>query len=435
MLKRIYIGNLKKSNPINTFISYLNWLESKDFFCYSYRDKELNNIVNFDSFFLKVDEDILKYSKLGNGIGIYLFVNKTNLQNKSDLENVYYAGSSVNLRSRIRDHLKEGKTDLSKDIKSDVFEFDLYILLLNKSRSSDIRRLELELVKSLIPDKSSKSSLNSPLSEVGEGTLYNKRFPPISCNTDTLSTKISKRVLSIYSCGFCKDSGNYFKLRKFKSIAAASDYYSLSQKSIRSSIKLGSLPYNFKLKGLGLPLKCKGILESIYFFELGNSRFGRPFICFTEANLFIGYFNSVSSVASFLGLDASEVGTKILAEDCINNNLSKSGVSVASSLWLSKHHNVLVKLYKMNLDTSFSKSDINLIEGVREDKSTYFSFDPKIKKILNRFSNITSMCEFYDVSRRKVVRSLSKKSVVKCSVLFEDKSLKVVNVIFFKELR
>ena len=51
MLKRIYIGNLKKSNPINTFISYLNWLESKDFFCYSYRDKELNNIVNFDSFF------------------------------------------------------------------------------------------------------------------------------------------------------------------------------------------------------------------------------------------------------------------------------------------------------------------------------------------------------------------------------------------------
>jgi len=435
MLKRIYIGNLKKSNPINTFISYLNWLESKDFFCYSYRDKELNNIVNFDSFFLKVDEDILKYSKLGNGIGIYLFVNKTNLQNKSDLENVYYAGSSVNLRSRIRDHLKEGKTDLSKDIKSDVFEFDLYILLLNKSRSSDIRRLELELVKSLIPDKSSKSSLNSPLSEVGEGTLYNKRFPPISCNTDTLSTKISKRVLSIYSCGFCKDSGNYFKLRKFKSIAAASDYYSLSQKSIRSSIKLGSLPYNFKLKGLGLPLKCKGILESIYFFELGNSRFGRPLICFTEANLFIGYFNSVSSVASFLGLDASEVGTKILAEDCINNNLSKSGVSVASSLWLSKHHNVLVKLYKMNLDTSFSKSDINLIEGVREDKSTYFSFDPKIKKILNRFSNITSMCEFYDVSRRKVVRSLSKKSVVKCSVLFEDKSLKVVNVIFFKELR
>jgi len=89
----------------------------------------------------------------------------------------------------------------------------------------------------------------------------------------------------------------------------------------------------------------------------------------------------------------------------------------------------------MNLDTSFSKSEINLIEGVREDKSTYFSFDPKTKKILNRFSNITSMCEFYDVSRRTVVRSLSTKSVVKCSVLFEDKSLKIVNVIFFKELR
>jgi len=334
MLKRIYIGNLKKSNPINTFISYLNWLESKDFFCYSYRDKELNNIVNFDSFFLKVDEDILKYTKLGNGVGIYLFVNKTNLQNKSDLENVYYAGSSVNLRSRIRDHLKEGKTDLSKDIKSDVFEFDLYVLLLNKSRSSDIRRVELELVKSLIPDKSvvSKSSLNLPLLEVGEGMFYNKRFPPTNSIINTLSTKISKRVLSIYSCGFCKDSGNYFKLRKFKSIAAGSDYYSLSQKSIRSSIKLGNLPYNFKLKGLGLPLKCKGILESIYFFELGNVRFGRPLICFTEANLFIGYFNSVSSVASFLGLDESVVGTKILGEDCINNNLSKSGVSLASSL-------------------------------------------------------------------------------------------------------
>ena len=70
------------------FIPYLNWIEDKDYFCYSHqglgtRSKAshlVKKVVDFDSFFHKLDKDILKHTKVGNGVGIYLFVNKSNLE-------------------------------------------------------------------------------------------------------------------------------------------------------------------------------------------------------------------------------------------------------------------------------------------------------------------------------------------------------------------
>ena len=358
MLKRIYIHNLNENNPIKMFIPYLNWIEDKDYFCYSHqglgtRSKAshlVKKVVDFDSFFHKLDKDILKHTKVGNGVGIYLFVNKSNLEKGTitgsnrkegfasgagpleDSENVYYVGSSVDLRDRIRYHLKYGKTHLSKDIQSGDFEFDLYVLLLNRVTRLYVRRIEFELVNSLIRDKSielncakgrwnswsfsnlikdksflAKSKLDLPFSEVKGNTLYNKRFPSTSYIKCQLAKKLYDRVSSIYSCGFCKDSGNYFKSRKFANIKEAGNHYNLSLKSIRSSIKAGSLPCNFKLNGLGVNTKFKDSVEKIYFFELEKGRFGRPVICYTEADFFVGYFNSVSSAQSFLELDKKVV--------------------------------------------------------------------------------------------------------------------------------
>jgi len=281
----------------------------------------------------------------------------------------------------------------------------------------------------LINDKSflAKSKWNLAFSEGKGNTLYNKRFPSSSYIKWELSKKLSERVLSIYSCGFCKDSGNYFKNRKFSNIKEAANYYNLSLKCIRSSIKAGSLPCNFKLNGLGLSTRFKGSVESIYFFELEKGRFGKPVICYTEADFFVGYFNSVSSAQSFLELDKKV----ILDGDCEDEKVLKRG------LCFSKRHNLLVKLYKMNLDTSLSVSDIDLIEKGCEirDNSTFFSLDVKSKKVLNRFSNVLSVCEFYGVSRSTVYRSISNKSVVRCSILLENNLLEIVEVIFFKQLR
>jgi hypothetical protein len=60
----------------------------------------------------------------------------------------------------------------------------------------------------LINDKSflAKSKWNLAFSEGKGNTLYNKRFPSSSYIKWELSKKLSERVLSIYICGFCKDS-------------------------------------------------------------------------------------------------------------------------------------------------------------------------------------------------------------------------------------
>jgi len=154
MLKRIYIRNLNENNPIKMFIPYLNWVEDKDYFCYSHKGLGTKIIVDLDLFFQEFDKDIIKFTKVGNGVGVYLFINRSNLEKGEYSDNVYYVGSSVNIRDRIRYHLKYGKTHLSKDIQSGKFKFDLYVLLLNKVTRLYVRRIELELVNSLIRDKS-----------------------------------------------------------------------------------------------------------------------------------------------------------------------------------------------------------------------------------------------------------------------------------------
>jgi len=56
-----------------------------------------------------------------------------------------------------------------------------------------------------------------------------------------------ERNLKVYSCYYCKESGNYIPLRKFNDVKGAAGYYKIRQKDIIYSIGIGSHPQNGKL--------------------------------------------------------------------------------------------------------------------------------------------------------------------------------------------
>ena len=212
-----------------------------------------------------------------------------------------------------------------------------------------------------------------------------------------------KRSFKVYSCYYCKESGNYIKLRKFKDAEAASKFYGIRKKSINFCIIWGSVPINGKLVGPRFKIPKDSIskeTKGVSFFKFEDKAISNPLFCYELNGGFVGYFNNSASAADFLGVEGPEV---------------------KSSLEKKRGYLEIYRLRPLNLKSRPGTRLKIGYEWVVEDAGSNINGVPTIKSYIT----LKELLEEWNISKSAAYRSDLKGCSIRSGLVGERKKIKV----------
>lgn len=376
-------AKIKHEEGSSGFDKKLTFNEDEDFVCYKvkgYLPKFINK--NNKDFFKDIESWFFNVSKMNRGYAIYIFINL-------DKNGCSYIGHSSNVVYRLKEHVHfrhiMRRSPINEVINKEDSNFELYIIGFNRSWALYAKIWEFLLITyklnlskgfklapaeerevwttgnfaSLLRDKAFMADRGFKSTDPDNNGLYNIILTHKNDDVSLLPIrpflKGLERSLKVYSCYYCKESGNYIPLRKFNDVKGAADYYKITQKDIRHSIGIASHPQNGKLWAPSLNIVYDSISKEtkpVSFFKFeGGAKFTKPLICYTQNDIFVGYFNNPRSAAQFLGVTEPRLTRHILSlEDYEKYLLNIGGRGYTKSLVTPYDHSF--KLYYTNLSGS-----------------------------------------------------------------------------------